>query len=49
MGSKKTIILSAVVMACLGTGLGMLSQSKSASAALLVIDVENILQATKQH
>lgn len=47
MGSKKAIVLSAVMMACLGTGIGMLSQMKPANAAILVYDTENILQAAK--
>ena len=47
MGSKKAILYSAVLMAFLGAGVGMLSQIKPANAAILVYDAENILQAAK--
>lgn len=47
MESKRAILVSAIVMACLGTGMGMLVHERPASAAILVYDTENILQAAK--
>lgn len=44
---KKKIIVSAVIMACGGSLLGMITKTQRADAAVLVYDQENILQAVK--
>lgn len=44
---NKKILVTAVVLACMGGTLGMLAREPKADAAVLVYDQENILQAMK--